>query len=97
MPRSRPSPIVIGMQPHTEHSQYIKSPRERTKEMLPRRFEAVVRAMRAMHTLGSASHHDLRATERKRIVATLQQELQGVEAALEGRPGTLSTKIFDDD
>lgn len=95
MPRSRPSPIVIGMQPHTQAR--LKTPRERTKEMIPRRLDAVVNAMRAMHTLGSAAHHDLRPTERKRVVTILQEELKSVEAALEGNPSTLGTKIFDDD
>lgn len=94
MPRARPSSIVIGMQPHT--TPRLKSPRERTREMIPRRLEAVINAMRAMHTLGSPTHHELRPAERKRVVEVLQQELQGVEAALEGRPSTVASKILDD-
>lgn len=92
--RRNPSPIVIGMQPHVTGR--IKSPRERTKELLPRRLDAVIGALRALHTLGT-EHHELRPQERKRVVARLQEELQGVEAALEGKHGTLVPNILDDD
>lgn len=94
MPRRENSPIVIGMQPHIQG--HIKSPRERTKEMLPRRLDVVIGALRALHTLGT-EHHEIRPAERKRVLALLRQEVQGVEAALEGKSGTLAPKILDDD
>lgn len=91
---SRSSPIVIGLQPHIPGR--IKSPRERTKEMLPRRLDAVVGALRALHTLGTP-HHEVKPAERKRVVEMLQQELQAVAAALEGKSGIQALKILDDD
>ncbi len=94
--RNRPSPITIGAQP-VQVFQSVKSRRQRTKEMLPKRLDTAIKSLRALQTFANTTHHDLKPAEQKRVTEIILHEVEAFEAAFGSKPGKLVPRIFEDE
>ena len=71
---------------------HIKSPRERTLELGPRRLEEAKKAIRALRQLANPQNHELRGREPDKLVASLREEVDALEYEL-ANPGKIAPAL----
>lgn len=87
--------IVIGRQPEGAGGR-TKTRRQRTQEMLPRRLENVLDAVKGLHTFANPNMHELKPVEQRRVTETILKAVQDLEDAWGPKGGKLAPKIFED-
>lgn len=74
----------------------VKTRRDRTLSIGPARLASAQKAIRLLTQLGNPQTHDLRGEEPKRLVATLREEVDALEYALEhGGSTPAPSGVFD--